>query len=139
LDPRFRELDEAQAAVLRSEAFEVALDAFCAGDDPDRLLLLATYGSAGLRRMLTGVFETLRSAGRELVLELGEPPDVGARMYDLLQAARCLVEDTAATDAQRAAAAGMVDLLAEDPVEEQLLDLSEFRTRGERGSSFEEA
>ena len=34
--------------------------------------LLATYGAGGLRRMLTGVYETLRSAGRELVLELGD-------------------------------------------------------------------
>ena len=32
LDPRFRELDEAQAAVLRSEAFRAALAEFCAGD-----------------------------------------------------------------------------------------------------------
>ena len=34
-------------------------------DDPDRLRLLATYGADGLRRMLTGVYETLRSAGRD--------------------------------------------------------------------------
>ena len=65
LDPRFRELDDAQGAVLRSEAFEQALAEFCADDEPDRLRLLATYGADGLRRMLTGVYETLRSAGRE--------------------------------------------------------------------------
>src|SRR5215468_1396711 len=56
LDPRFRELDNAQAAVLRSEAFEAVLAEFCSGDEPDRLQLLATYGAAGLRRMLTRVF-----------------------------------------------------------------------------------
>ena len=34
LDPRFRELDGAQASVLSSEAFDETLDAFCApGDD----------------------------------------------------------------------------------------------------------
>src|SRR6266487_6324167 len=71
LDPRFRELDEAQGLVLRGEAFETALAEFCAGSEPERLRLLATYGAHGLRRMLTGVYETLRSAGRELVLELG--------------------------------------------------------------------
>ena len=32
--------------------------------EPERLRLLATYGGRGLRRMLTGVYETLRSAGR---------------------------------------------------------------------------
>src|SRR5258708_26631378 len=68
LDPRFRELDDAQGAVLRSEAFERALGAFLATGEPDRLQLLTTYGGAGLRRMLTGVYETLRSAGRELAL-----------------------------------------------------------------------
>src|SRR3954453_15432407 len=52
LGPRFRELDESQAAVLRSEAFRDALAEFCAGDDPQRLELLATYGSDRLRRML---------------------------------------------------------------------------------------
>src|SRR3954453_6066962 len=57
LDPRFRELDEAQAAVLRGEAFDAALTEFCAEDDPHRLRLLATYGAPGLRRMLTGIHE----------------------------------------------------------------------------------
>ena len=46
-----------------------ALDEFYRDGDPDRLRLLATYGADGLRRMLTGVYETLRSAGRELSLE----------------------------------------------------------------------
>ena len=54
LDPRFRELDEAGAAVLRGEAFERALEAFCAGGEPERLRLLATYRAHGLRRMLAG-------------------------------------------------------------------------------------
>src|ERR1700757_1744454 len=66
LDPRFRELDDAQGAVLRSEAFERALSEFCASGEPDRLQLLATYGAAGLRRMLTGVYEPLPPAGRGL-------------------------------------------------------------------------
>ena len=69
LDPRFRELDDAQGAVLRSEAFKQALAEFCADEEPERLRLLATYGADGLRRMLTGVYETLRSAGRDLDLD----------------------------------------------------------------------
>jgi ATP-dependent helicase/nuclease subunit A len=70
LDPRFRELDDAQRAVLRGEAFREALGTFLANGEPDRLRLLATYGADGLRRMLTGVYETLRSAGRELTLDI---------------------------------------------------------------------
>ena len=79
LDPRFRVLDESQAAVLRVEAFDEALTEFCAGEQPERLALLATYGSKALRRMLTGVHETLRAAGRTLELSLGSAPalDVG--------------------------------------------------------------
>ena len=80
LDPRFREIDDAGAAVLRGEAFERALAAFCANAEPERLRLLATYGAAGLRRMLTSVYETLRSAGRELVLELGGRPSLSVAL-----------------------------------------------------------
>ena len=68
LDPRFRVLDDNQARVIQAEAFERALAEFCAAADPERLRLLATYGARGLRRMLTGVHEPLRSAGRALVL-----------------------------------------------------------------------
>ena len=87
LDPRFREIDDAGAAVLRGEAFERALTAFCAEGEPERLRLLATYGAAGLRRMLTSVYETLRSAGRELVLELGERPSLPAALEAWREAA----------------------------------------------------
>ena len=39
LDPRFRELEDSGAAVLRGEAFERALHGFCATGDPARLRL----------------------------------------------------------------------------------------------------
>src|SRR5215470_7647823 len=139
LDPRFRELDEAQAAVLRSEAFEAVLAEFCSGDEPDRLQLLATYGAAGLRRMLTRVFEILRSAGREPVLDLGDPPDLDERIDELRAAATALAGDPAATDAQRTAASQMLDLLAERQGPERLLDLRELRARGERAEAYDEA
>ena len=86
LDPRFRELDGAQASVLAGEAFAEALDEFCAREEPERLQLLATYGTAALRRMLIGVYETLRSAGRELVLELGERAPLSERVESLRDA-----------------------------------------------------
>src|SRR6476661_1160100 len=104
LDPRFRELDEAQAAVLRSEAFGEALAEFCSGNEPQRLELLATYGSGGLRRMLTSVYETLRAAGRELDLEVAPRPELGERVEELRTTATMLAADPDATDAQSQAA-----------------------------------
>jgi ATP-dependent exoDNAse (exonuclease V) beta subunit len=137
LDPRFRELDEAQGSVLRGEAFEAALAEFCSDGDPERLRLLATYGAKGLRRMLTGVYGTLRSAGRELVLELGERPNLDDALARLEDAARCLVEDAAATDTQRAVAAQALAFDASEP--ERLLDLGGVKARGERAATYVEA
>jgi ATP-dependent helicase/nuclease subunit A len=139
LDPRFRELDEAQGSVLRGEAFETALAEFCSEGEPERLRLLATYGATGLRRMLTGVYATLRSAGRELVLELDERPSLTDAVARLAEAARCLTEDEAATDAQRAAALQAQALAQDDPEADRLLDLSGLRARGERAASYAEA
>jgi ATP-dependent helicase/nuclease subunit A len=139
LDPRFRILDDSQGRVVRSEAFATALSDFCAGDDPERLRLLATYGAAGLRRMLTTVYETLRSAGRDLVLELGERQSLAARLAELAEAARCLAEDAEAKEEARAAAAQALALTEAPQPPERLLDLSGLRARGERAASYEEA
>ena len=120
LDPRFRVLDESQAAVLRVEAFDEALTEFCSGSEPERLALLATYGSQALRRMLTGVHETLRAAGRTLELSLGDAPglDLGP-----LRAA--------ASRARAENAARLVELLDRNPPPESLLDLSEYAVKGD--------
>ena len=139
LDPRFRILDDSQGRVIRGEAFEAALNEFCAGEDPDRLQLLATYGAGGLRRMLTSVYETLRSAGRELDLELGERADLRAQLDDLAHVARALAADPDATDAARTAAAQAVTLAESETLPERLLDLSGLRARGERAASYEDA
>jgi ATP-dependent helicase/nuclease subunit A len=139
LDPHFRELDEAQGAVIRVEAFDEALDRFCAGGEAERLQLLATYRAQGLRRMLIGVYETLRAAGRPLVLELGERPPLGERVEELRVAARCLADDVEATELARANAARMLELVAGEPPPERLLDLTGHRARGERAATYEEA
>jgi ATP-dependent helicase/nuclease subunit A len=130
LDPRFRELDDAQGAVLRSEAFQSALAEFCADGDDDRLRLLATYGATGLRKMLTGVYETLRSAGRPLDLGAGGELDLSTRVAELREAAAALDHETAAQ---------LHVLLERDARPDRLLDLSGFRIRGERAASYEEA
>ena len=139
LDPRFRELDDAQGAVLRSEAFKQALAEFCAGDEPDRLRLLATYGADGLRRMLTGVYETLRSAGRDLDLAIDSLPVLESRVDELRDAARNLAEDAGATELQRSNATQLLALLDRDHRPDRLMELSGFRASGERAASYEEA
>jgi ATP-dependent exoDNAse (exonuclease V) beta subunit len=139
IDPRFRVLDEAQARVLQREAFELALAEFCADGDEERLGLLSTYGVRALRRMLTGVHETLRAAGRPLELELGERPGLAARVEDLDEAARALAADDEAGETARATAVRALEVLAERTLPERLLDLGELKARGERAVSYEEA
>ena len=87
IDPRFRVLDDAQSRVIQGEAFAAALEAFCATDDDDRWQLLATYGAEGLRSMLVSVYDTLRSAGRELVLEPGCRASLDDSLSELREAA----------------------------------------------------
>jgi ATP-dependent helicase/nuclease subunit A len=120
LDPRFRVLDESQAAVLRAEAFDDALAKFCADEQADRLALLATYGSAALRRMLTSVYETLRAAGRTLELPIGDATGIEDAAARVVAAAGDVDE-----------AARLVELLGRRPQPEALLDLSGYTVRGD--------
>jgi ATP-dependent helicase/nuclease subunit A len=122
LDPRFRVLDESQAAVLRVEAFDEALTEFCARAEPERLALLATYGSRALRRMLTGVYETLRAAGRPLELSLGDAPALEQSIEEL----RAAASTRSAEGAARA-----LELLDRNPPPESLLELSEYAVKGD--------
>ena len=139
VDPRFRVLDESQGRVLRSEAFDAALDAFCAGDDPERLRLLAVYGASNLRRMLIGVFETLRAAGRALVLELGDRPGLEAQLADWRDAARCLADDAGTTDDARATARLALAVAENEVAPDRLFELGDLRLTGERAATYEEA
>ena len=136
IDPRFSELADDEAPALVAEAFDRALTTFCDGGDPERLRLLATYGADGLRRKLTGVYETLRSAGRELRLELGTRASIEERLAELQEAARELAGDPGATEKQQAAAAAAL-ALGSNP--ERLLDLAHLTTVGERTSAFRAA
>jgi ATP-dependent helicase/nuclease subunit A len=139
IDPGFRVLDEPQALVLQAEAFTSALEEFCAADEPDRWQLLATYGADGLRRMLVEVYATLRSAGRELVLEPGPRAALGERVDGMREAASCLVGDVKATALQRDAARAALDLLGASTLPERLLPLGDLKVRGPRAASFAEA
>ncbi len=122
LDPRFRVLDESQAAVLRVEAFDQALADFCFGEQPERLALLSTYGSKALRRMLTGVYETLRAAGSPLELSLGDAPSLDERTRELRSvAAAC----------SAAEAARLVELIDRGTTPDVLLELSAYAVKGD--------
>jgi ATP-dependent helicase/nuclease subunit A len=137
IDPRFRELDDEHGAVIRGESFERALAAFCSTRDPERLRLLATYSAQGLRRMLTGVYETLRSAGRELKLELGQQAGVSDRLVELHAAARALAADPDTTEKQLASANAAL-ALGSNPA--QLLDLAHvLPATGDRAAAFRDA
>jgi ATP-dependent helicase/nuclease subunit A len=114
IDPRFRVLDESQGRVLRGEAFRAALEEFCGESAPERLRLLASYGAGRLRRMLTGVHETLRSSGLPLQLEAPDDPQLELRVGELRAAARESGDDA------------MLRFLEVPPGPEGLLDLSVF-------------
>src|SRR5205823_2888001 len=80
-----------------------------------RLRLLASYGGRRLRRMLTGVHETLRSSGLPLRLEAPDDPHLDERLEELRGCAR------------EAGAAELLSFLETPPGPEALLDLSDFR------------
>ena len=109
IDPRFRVVDDSQGRVLRGEAFRTALEEFC-GDDPNRLRLLAAYGAGRLRKMLTGVHETLRSSGLPLKFDLTTDLQLEARVAELAALAE----------------GELAQFLASAPGPESLLDLSDL-------------
>ena len=118
LDPRFRVLDESQSKVLRAEAFSAALSAFCLEGESDRVALLATYGSQGLRSMLTAVHERLRSGGWPLELGAGD----GAALDEALDQLREALTERHASEPLDAEAA-LAELIGSEPSVEQLLQL----------------
>jgi ATP-dependent helicase/nuclease subunit A len=127
IDPRFRVLDESQGRVLRGEAFRSALEGFCAENTSERLRLLASYGGRRLRRMLTGVHETLRSSGLPLRLEAPGDLQLDARIAELRAAAEAIGQTQ------------MLQYLDAAPGCEALLDLSDLRERAGDAEAYEEA
>ena len=74
---------------------------------PERLRLLATYGTRRLRTMLTGVYETLRSAGRPLDARARGGARLSGRCSRTCARRRdACVDDPAATEPQRGRGAG---------------------------------
>ena len=81
--------------------------------------------------MLTGVYETLRSAGRPLVLELGEARRRSTeRLAELREAARCLADDAGATErSARTPRRALAARSTSPPLPERLLDLARAAAR----------
>ena len=139
IDPRFRVLDESQARVLQGEAFNAALEEFCAADESDRWQLLATYRAGGLRSMLVSVYDTLRSAGLDLVLEPGVRKSLDVGIRELLCEAKSLAADEKATDLQAVGAREVIDLLEASSLPERLIELATSSARGPRAAAFNDA
>ena len=88
--------------MIQGEAFSVALEEFCAADEPDRWQLLATYRSAGLRKMLVSVYDTLRSAALPLVLTPAVRESLDDAILELRSESDALLLDAKATELQKA-------------------------------------
>jgi ATP-dependent exoDNAse (exonuclease V) beta subunit len=94
VDPGFRVLDAPETARAAREAFDDALVDFLAGDDPEREETVAAYDVEGLRTLIAGVHDELRSRG-VAAPRLPEPPapDPRAALRRAGEAAReCLAE-----------------------------------------------
>jgi len=89
--------------------------------------------------MLVEVYATLRSAGRELVLESDARAPLQERIEALREAATGLRDDVGASDQQQAAAAAALELLEATSLPERLLALADMKTRGPRAAAFAEA
>ena len=118
--------------MLRGEAFERALDGVLRdAATPSGCGCSRPTARSGLRRMLTGVYETLRSAGRPLALELGEQADLARAAGRAARGgAGACSPIRGATEKQRAAARAALELSSPP---ERLLDLAGLRARAATG------
>ena len=87
--------------MVQSEAFDVGLERFLAGGDDGRLDLLAAYSRRRLRELVTGAFDRLRSAGRDVALAPHSKPDVDAAVAAALGGGRRRGRDRAGAGAGR--------------------------------------
>jgi ATP-dependent helicase/nuclease subunit A len=94
IDPGFRVLDAPEAARAAREAFDDALAEFLAGGDPAREETVAAYDLEGLRAMIVGIHDELRSRGiAEPRLPEPPTPDPEAALRRAAAAAgECLAE-----------------------------------------------
>ena len=89
IDPRFRVVDEAEAERLAVRAFDTALEEMVDSGEPEALELAAANRRRTLLEMTRGAYDELRSHGvpNPALPELA-PPDTGAALANLIEAAR---------------------------------------------------
>ena len=122
LDPRFRVLDESQARRAPGRGVRRGAGEFCGGGAAGAARRCSPRtGRAALRRMLTGVYETLRAAGRPLELSLGDAPGLDERSRRVRRRPR----------RDRRRRLRLVELLDRRPQPESLLDLSGYAVKGD--------
>ena len=141
IDPSFRVLDEPQALVLQAEAFSTALERVLRGR---RAGPLAAARDLRRRRASVrcswSVYATLRSAGRELVLESGARGAAARAGPDAARGRRWLCATTRPrrTRSVRPPRAAL-ELVEATTLPERLLALADLKTRGPRAAAFAEA
>ena len=87
IDPGFRVLEASEAERASRAAFDAALEEFLAEEEEERATTVAAYRVDGLRTLVVGAHEQLRSRGHEAP-ELPEPPSV-APGESLAELKRC--------------------------------------------------
>jgi ATP-dependent helicase/nuclease subunit A len=102
IDPGFRVLDAPEAARAAREAFDDALVEFLADGDAAREETVAAYDVEGLRGMVVGIHEELRSRGIASP-QLPEPPavDPEAATRRAIDAARECLQELKESDPKR--------------------------------------
>ena len=102
VDPRFRVLDESEAARAARAAFDTALEDFLAAGDLEREATVAAYRIDGLREMVVAVYEELRSRGqKQPQLPDPTPGDLEGALVDLEATAAAALGARGETEEQR--------------------------------------
>jgi ATP-dependent exoDNAse (exonuclease V) beta subunit len=102
VDPDFRVLDAPEAARAAREAFDDALVEFLAGGDPAREETVAAYDLEGLRAMIAGIHDELRSRGvADPQLPQPPPADPEAAIARAAAAAADCLEELKESDPKR--------------------------------------
>jgi ATP-dependent helicase/nuclease subunit A len=142
VDPNFRVLDAPEAARAAREAFDDALVEFLADGDPAREETVAAYDLEGLRTMVAGVHDELRSRGLADP-KLPEPPrpDPEAAIRRLAEAARECLEELKEGDGKRDLPERALARLAEPGPPPSLDELRAFATssRAKAMAAYKEA
>ena len=133
LDPEFRVLDEASAAIVRGEALEQALAEAADSDEGATLDLLAAFGGVPLRQLVVRLRARRLSCGLDLAPEAPPPVDLEAPRAAVAASAQVAIAYYAERPSAGAArngerAAELVELLRSASAED-LVDLAAFRLK----------